>query len=228
MKKFLLLLASIVSMTNVANAQIEYYASVKAGLGDTTIYVDNNTKIGDYLVAVSEENAGHGGFRYGASGLLWEISPALGIDWTASNMYGTPYSWFHLRLEGELGYNNYRESGKLKYDFMVTDRVDIKFNQIFLLANGYADFRIDQMVPYVGFGFGYAFGNDEVTISNDSGEFSNSADDKGVIYGLYLGLGYKYSDITTLDFGYKRIWAPTQDDGMYVFSAIRFGARFRI
>lgn len=229
MKKFLLP-AGMVLITCVANAQTEYYASVKAGVGNTTVYVDGNTKLGDYLVQVSEENAGHGGFMYDASGLLWEISPALGIDWSPNKMYVTqsPYGWFHLRLEGELGYNNYRENGKLKYNYTVTDRTKIKFNQIFLLANGYADFRIDRVVPYVGLGLGYSFGREEITISNGIGEFNNSVNDNGMVYALHAGIGYKYSDIMTLDLGYRRLYAPTKDDGMYVFSTLRLGARFRI
>jgi len=49
MKK-ILLFAIMIGMTNVANAQTEYYTSIKAGLGSTTIYIDDNTEFGDALV----------------------------------------------------------------------------------------------------------------------------------------------------------------------------------
>jgi len=229
MKKILLLL-SIIFITNAADAKIEHYASVKMGLGRTTIYVDGNDTFGDSLVKVSQENTGLDGYKYEYSGLLWELSPALGIDWTPGNTYGTQnrYDWFHLRLEGELGYNHYTENGKLKYDYMITDKTTINFNQILLLANGYADFRIDKIVPYVGLGFGYGFGKEEITLTNDYGEFNDSTNDNGIIYALHLGVGYKYSDITTIDFGCRRVYMPTQDDGQYVFDTIRLGTRFRI
>lgn len=224
MKKILLLLG-MVFVTNVANAYTEYYAAAKLGAGDTTIYVDNDIKLGDWLVETSGA-----GYSFDASGLLWETSAALGIDWSPNNMYVTPshYSWFHLRLEGELGYNNYRESGKLKYDYTVTDKTDIKFDNFFLLANGYADFRIHKVMPYVGLGVGYSFGKEEITLSNATGEYNSSVDDNGVVYGFHLGIGFKYSDATTLDLGYRRLYAPAEDDGLNVFSTVRLGARFRI
>ena len=225
MKK-ILLLTSMIFITSVANAaQTEYYAAVKTGVGDTTIYVNGDTKLGDYLVSESGN-----GYKYDASGILWGISSAVGIDWSLNTMYTTqnPYGWFHLRLEGELGYNNYSESGKLKYDYAVTDRIKVKLNQIAFLANGYADFRIHKVVPYIGLGFGYSFGKAELTLSNEYGEFNNSVNDNGILYGFYLGVGYKYSDITTFDLGYKRFYAPTEDDGKYVFDSVRLGARFRI
>lgn len=215
MKK-ILLLVSMIFITNVADARMEYYASIKAGAGDTTIYVDGSKQMGDYLV---KELHGNNGFKYDDSGWLWEISPAIGIDW-AMNLYG----WFHLRLEGELGYNHYREEGKIKKGYAITDRVEAKLDQIFLLTNGYADFRIDKFVPYVGLGLGYGFGRDEVTVNDGS----ISADDSGIIYALHLGVGYKYSDITTFDLGLRRVYVPTEDDGKYVFDTIRLGARFRI
>ena len=43
MKK-IILLTSMITMTSVANAQTEYYFSTKMGIGDTDIYVDNDTK----------------------------------------------------------------------------------------------------------------------------------------------------------------------------------------
>ena len=235
MKKVLLLL-SMVFVTSAADAKIEYYTSMKAGVGDTTIYVHGNTKQGDYLVDVFEENFGIG-YKYDSSGLLWEISPAVGIDWSVNNVYGspdmcdTPCGWFHLRLEGEIGYNNYRENGKLKQNYIVADKIETKYDYLFLLANGYADFRIDKFVPYVGLGLGYALGREEITIhGNQAGleEFNDSIDDSGIIYALYAGIGYKHSDITTLDLGYRRLYAPMEGDGMNVFSTIRLGARFRI
>lgn len=211
MKKFLFLIA-VILISNTANARTEYYAALKVGAGDTTIYVDKNTKIGDFLV----ENLGG---NYEASGLLVEISPAIGVDW-AMNLYG----WFHLRLEGELGYNHYSEDGKLKQGYVVKDNAEIKLNQFFALVNGYADFRIDKIIPYVGFGFGYGFGKDEITINN----INDSIDDSGIIYALHLGAGYKYSEITTFDLGLRRVYVPTEDDGKYIFDTIRLGARFRI
>lgn len=224
MKKFLLLTVMAL-ITGAANAQTEYYAAVRGAVGDTTIYVDGDTKLGDYLVSESGD-----GYKYDASGILWGISSAVGIDWSPNSMYvnQNPYGWFHLRLEGELGYNNYSESGKLKYDYTVTDKVKVKFNQISFLANGYADFRIHKIVPYVGLGVGYSFGKAELTLSNEYGEFNNSVNDNGILYGFYLGVGYKYSDITTFDLEYKRFYAPTEEDGKYVFDSVRLGARFRI
>ncbi len=234
MKKFLIL-ASIVFVTSVANAKTEYYTSVKLGAGDTTIYVDDNTKLGDYFVKISEENRGVSGYKYDDSGLLLEMSAAVGIDWATNGMYGTPRGKpygrlyrFHFRLEGEFGYNYYGENGKIKQNYTITDEIDIKFNQIFLMANGYVDFRIDKVVPYVGLGLGYVFGKDEITIRNEYGEAYNSVNDNGLMYALYAGLGYKYSDITTLDLGYKRAYAPTDGGGEYVFQSVRLGARFRI
>ena len=217
MKKILLLI-SMILITNVADARMEYYASIKAGAGDTTIYVDGDKKIGDYLVKELEIYRGPG-LQYDDSGLLWEISPAIGIDW-AMNLYG----WFHLRLEGELGYNHYREDGTVKKDYAITDRVKVKSDQIFLLANGYADFRIDKVIPYVGLGLGYGFGRDGITVDN----LHESTNDSGIIYALHLGVGYKYSDITTFDLGLRRVYVPVEDDGQYDFDTIRLGARFRI
>lgn len=229
MKKILLLL-SIIFITNTANAKIEHYASVKMGLGRTTIYVDGNDTFGDYFVKVYEQEMGINGLTYESSGMLWELSPALGIDWTAGNTYGAPssYDWFHLRLEGELGYNHYSENGKFKYNYMVMEKSALNINQIFLLANGYADFRIDKFVPYVGLGFGYSFGKEEATLTANGEEVNDSTNDNGIIYALHLGVGYKYSDITTIDFGCRRVYMPTQDDGQYIFDTIRLGTRFRI
>jgi len=230
MKKFLLL-ACMVFITNVADAKVEYYASVKAGVGGTTIYVNDNDKFGDYLVKEFEiANPGLRGYSYDSSGVLWEISPAVGLDWSLSNMYGKkhPYEWFHLRLEGELGYNNYHENGTVKRGYTVDAKTEIQTNQIFLLANGYADFRIDNIVPYIGLGLGYGFGREEVTGTNNTEEIKDSANDEGVIYALHAGVAYKYSDITTLDLGYRRAYMPTADDGLYVFQTVRLGARFRM
>jgi opacity protein-like surface antigen len=229
MKKFLLLFGAVF-ITNVANAQTEYYVSGKVGIGDTTIYVNDNDKLGDYLVNVSEENTGLVGYQYNDSGLLWEISAAVGLDWSPGKMYvkQNPYEWFHLRLEGEFGYNNYHEDGRLRYDYAITDRIKVKTGHLFALVNGYADFRIDRVVPYIGLGIGYGFGNEEIKISNEFGDFSNSVDDSGVIYAVHFGVGYKYSDITTLDLGARRVYAPTEEDGMTIFDTIRLGARFRI
>lgn len=220
MKKILLLI-SMVLITNIANAQTEFYTSVKVGAGDTTIYVDDDTKLGDYL----EEQSGSG-YKYSDSGLLWGISAAVGLDWSPTKMYikQSPYDWFHLRLEGEFGYNNYREDGKLRYDYMITDEIKEKYDQFLILANGYADFKIDNVIPYVGMGIGYGLSKEEMKIN----ESSDSVDDSGVVYALHLGIGYKYSDITTLDFGVRRVYAPTEDDGRYIFDMIRLGARFRI
>ncbi len=229
MKKILLFLC-MVFITNTANARVEYYASAKFGLGDTTIYLDGDTNLGDWLVQESEHNTGLDGFNYDASGLLFEISPAVGIDWSMNNTYGTKskYGWFHLRLEGEIGYNHYNEKGDLKYFYAVTDKTKISFNQMFILTNGYMDFHIENIIPYVGAGIGYGFGNQDVTIENEFGEFNDSGSDDGIIYALHLGMAYKYSDITTFDLGFRRVWAPTTDDGQYVFDSVRFGARFRI
>lgn len=229
MKRILLLL-SIIFITNTANAKIEHYASVKMGLGRTTIYVDGNDTFGDYFVKVYEQEMGINGLTYESSGMLWELSPALGVDWTPGNTYGAPssYDWFHLRLEGELGYNHYTENGKFKYNYMVMEKSALNINQIFLLANGYADFRIDKFVPYVGLGLGYSFGKEEATLTANGEEVNDSTNDNGIIYALHLGVGYKYSDITTIDFGCRRVYIPTQDDGQYIFDTIRLGTRFRI
>ena len=228
MKKILVLL-SIIFITNTANAKIEHYASVKMGLGRTTIYVDGNDTFGDYFVKWYEDEVwGINGITYESSGLLWELSPALGIDWTAGNTYGAPsrYDWFHLRLEGELGYNHYTENGKFKHNYIIKDKAEINFDKIFLLVNGYADFRIDKIVPYVGLGFG--FGKEEATLTAQGIEGNDSTNDNGIIYALHMGVGYKYSDITTIDFGCRRVYIPTQDDGQYIFDTIRLGTRFRI
>lgn len=222
MKK-LLFLTSMILITNVANAETEYYAAMKMGIGDATIYVNSDDKLGDYLVRISEAESGLNGYNYDASGLLWEVSPAIGVDW-AMNLYG----WFHLRLEGEFGYNRYHEKGKLKYNYAVTDRTKVELNQFFMLVNGYADFRIDKVVPYIGLGLGYGFGKDELTISNEYGDFSDSINDNGIIYALHLGVGYKFSEITTFDLGLRRVYAPAEDKGSYIFDTVRLGARFRI
>lgn len=226
MKK-ILLLTSMILAAGAANAQTEYYASAKLGIGDTTIYVDGDTKFGDYLV----QEFGPG-YRFDDSGLLWEISTAVGVDWSPNSMYvkQNPYGWFHLRLEGEFGYNNYNEDGKLRHDYLIDAMTEIKYDHIFLLANGYADFKIDNVIPYIGFGFGYSFGREEATITdiNNGEELSDSINDNGIIYALHAGIGYKYSDITTLDLGYRRVWMPTEEDGMNVFGTVRLGARFRI
>lgn len=228
MKKFLVIIG-VIFIANVANAQVGYYASAKVGAGGATIYVDDDTRLGDWLVEVSEQASGHRGYKYSDSGLLWEISAAVGIDWTPGKMYvkKNPYDWFHLRLEGEFGYNNYREEGKLRYDYTVTDRIKIKYDHFFILANGYADFRIDSVVPYIGLGVGYGLGKEEAILNNDESH-SESIDDSGIIYALHAGVGYKYSDITTFDLGYRRVYAPAEDDGQTVFNTIRLGARFRI
>lgn len=220
MKKFFCLLIGTILITNAANAKSEYYASVKTGVGDTAIYQDD-MKLGDYLVKDFND-----GSRYDASGLLWGISAAVGIDWSPNSMYVTqnPYSWFHLRLEGEFGYNNYHQDGKIRLGHEITNTVKIKFNDFFLLANGYADFRIDRVVPYIGLGLGYSFGNQEWTVDGDVYPLH----DNGLLYALYAGVGYQYSDITTFELGYSRIYAPAEDDGLYVLGSVRLGARFRI
>ena len=227
MKKFLLLVGMI-CVTRVANAQTEYYVSAKLGAGDTTIYVNDDDKFGDYLVDTFEEIDGDG-FKYNDSGFLWEMSAAVGLDWAPGKMYvkKNPYDWFHLRLEAELGYNNYHETGKVRQNYTLKDRVKLTEYHFFALANGYADFRIDNVVPYIGLGIGYSFGNEEVKISG-AHEFSNAVDDDGVIYALHAGVGYKYSDITTLDLGFRRVYAPAEDGGRYIFDTLRLGARFRI
>lgn len=230
MKKILLLTSAIL-ITNAANAQIEYYASAKMDMGSATIYVDNDTKIGDSLAgALNEGLTGH---TYDGSGFLWGLSAAVGLDWSPNSMYvdQNPYSWFHLRLEGEVGYNNYGEDGKIRRDYTAVDDVDIKFNHFFMFANGYADFRINRVIPYVGFGLGYSFGKEEVTVTGDNltgGSVSDSASDNGMLYGLYFGVGYKYSDITTFELGARRVYAPAEDDGLYIYDSVRLGARFRI
>lgn len=220
MKKFFCLLIGTIFITNAANAKSEYYASVKTGVGDTAIYQDD-MKLGDYLVKDFND-----GSRYDASGLLWGISAAVGIDWFPNSMYVTqnPYSWFHLRLEAEFGYNNYHQDGKIRLGYEITDTIKIKFNDFFLLANGYADFRIDRVVPYIGLGLGYSFGNQEWTVDGDVYPLH----DNGLLYALYAGVGYQYSDITTFELGYSRIYAPAEDDGLYVLGSVRLGARFRI
>lgn len=229
MKKFIVIFC-LAFITSAAHAKLESYAGFKMGVGDATIYVDGDRKIGDWFVDVSEENTGTSGFEYGSNGFLWEISPAIGIDWTPDNQYGmrNKYHWFHMRGEIEAGYNHYRQDGKLKYNYEITDIAKVDFSQIFLLANGYADFRIEQFAPYIGFGIGYGFGTSEITITNAYGEFNDSANDSGMIYALHFGVGYKYSDITTFDLGARRVYVPTTDDGKYVFDTLRIGARFRI
>lgn len=222
MKK-IILLTSIITMTSVANAQTEYYFSTKMGIGDTDIYVDNDTKFSDYIIKTAERNTGLTGFEYDASGLLWELSPAVGIDWTINNS-----GWFHIRLEGEIGYNHYYEDGKLKYNNMVSDKIKVEFNDIFFLVNGYADFRINKIVPYVGLGLGYGWGKKEMTVNNGLGEFNNSDNDSGGLIALHLGVAYKYSDITTFDFGIRAVDAPVENDGSYIYTTARLGARFRI
>ena len=222
MKK-VILLTSVIAMTSVANAQTEYYFSTKMGIGDTDIYVDNDTKFSDYLVREVEKETGLTGFEYDASGLLWELSPALGIDWTINDS-----GWFHIRLEGELGYNHYYEDGKFKYNSMVTSKEKIEFNDIFFLVNGYADFRIDKFVPYIGLGLGHGWGKKEMTINNGLAEFNTSDNDHGALVALHLGVAYKYSDITTFDFGIRSVDAPTEDDGSYIYTTARLGASFRI
>jgi len=226
MKKILVLIGMIF-ITCAANAQIEYYTSIKLAVGSTTIYVDDNTTLGDYLAAVSGA-----GYKYDGSGLLLGISSAVGIDWSPNKMYVNqhPYGWFHLRLEGELGYNYYSHDGKLRYDYQITDKINVNLKHLSVLANGYADFRINKVIPYVGLGAGYSFGKAEIAVINTEygDEHSDSDDDSGFIYALYLGVGYKYSDITTFDLGYRRVYAPTKDDGLYVFSMLRLGVRLRI
>lgn len=225
MKKIILLMC-LLAVTDVANAKTEHYASIKAGFGNTTIYVDKNTKLGDWLV----QESGSAGYSYDSSGLLWDLSSAIGIDWTPGDTYGvkSPYDWFHMRLEGEIGYNRYVENGKLKYGYAITDKTSIRFDKLFIMANGYMDFRIDKVSPYFGLGIGYGLGKEDITISNTAGEFNDSANNTGIIYALSLGVAYKYSNITTLDFGLRRIYVPMEDDGRYVYDTIRFGTRFRI
>lgn len=218
MKK-ILLLTSMIVITSAANAETEYYFSTKLGLGDTTIYVNNDTEFGDYLERAAERNTGLTGFKYDADGLLWELSPAVGVDWTINNS-----GWFHIRLEGELGYNHYYEEGKLKYGSIVSDTTEIEFSNVFFLVNGYADFRIDKVVPYIGLGLGHGWGKNEITINN----YNDSVNTHGALVALHLGVAYKYSDTTTYDLGIRSVDAPVEDDGSYVFTTIRLGARFRI
>ncbi|MBO7509127.1 MAG: porin family protein [Alphaproteobacteria bacterium] len=229
MKK-ILVLATAILVTNAANARTECYVSAKLGAGDTTTYVDHNDTLGDALVKMSEEETGNDGYRYSDSGLLWEASVAAGLDWSPGKMYvkKNPYDWFHLRLEAEFGYNNYRETGKLRYDYTITDKIKIEYDRFFMLVNGYADFRIDDVVPYVGLGMGYGLGKEEIRITNEHGRFSDYLDDDGLIYALHAGVGYRYSDITTLDLGFRRVYAPAEDGGRYIFDTLRLGARFRI
>lgn len=221
MKKVILLTSTIV-MTSVANAQTTYYTSVKMGIGDTAIYIDN-AEFGDFLVKSAERNTGYTGFKYDSSGLLLELSPAMGIDWTLNNS-----GWFHIRLEGELGYNRYRENGKLKYNSMVTDKTEVEFNDFFFLVNGYTDFRIHRIIPYIGFGLGHGWGKNKIMLSNAYGEFGDSIHDDGLLVALHFGVAYKYSNITTFDLGFRNVYAPTEDDGSYNFTTLRLGARFRI
>jgi len=219
MKK-ILLLTGMIFITDAALARSVHtpiYVSIKAGLGDTTIYVDNDTKLGDFLVEDSGNN------KYDASGLLTEFSTAFGVDATMNSG-----GWFHLRLEGELGYNYYYENGNIKDYYTVTNEIKVKLNQFSVLVNGYADFRIDNVTPYIGIGLGYGFGKNEITVSNTLGEFRESATDNGILYALHLGMAYRFSDVTTLDLGARRVYAPAEDDGQYVFDSIRLGLRFRI
>ena len=226
MKKILGLTAMAL-ISGVANASTEYYVSAKLGVGDTIIYADGDTRVDDYLVKTFNELDG-ASYKYSSSGLLWDASFAVGVDWSLATMYvkKSQYDWFHVRLEGEVGYNNYREQGKLKDNYVVKHDLEIRYDNLFILANGYADFRINRIVPYLGLGLGYGFDNEELTVKDIN--FSNSVDDGGIIYALHAGVGYKYSDVTTLDLGYRRVYAPTDGDGLDVFSAIRFGIRFRI
>ncbi len=222
MKK-ILLLTSVLAITSVANAQTEYYFSTKLGFGDTTINVDKNTEFDEYIVKVAEMNTGLIGFEYDVSGLLWELSPAIGVDWTINDS-----GWLHVRLEGELGYNHYYEDGNLKYNSMLSDNIQIEFNDMFFLVNGYVDFRIDKIVPYVGLGLGHGWKKEEIIINNGLGEINDSVNDHGVLGAWHLGVAYKYSDIITFDFGIRSINVPTEDDGSYVYTTARLGARFRI
>ena len=220
MKKFILCVC-VFFITNVATAYTEYYVSTKAGLGDATIYQDD-IKFGDYLVKDYDK-----GSNYDGAGLLWGMSASIGLDWSPNSMYvnQNPYAWFHLRLEGEFGYDNYHEDGKIKLiraseDIDIESDINIKFNSFFMLANGYADFRIHKVVPYIGAGVGYSFGSIKAN--------GDPYDEDGLIYALHAGVAYKYSDITTFDLGYRRVYAPAEDNGLYVFGSVRFGARFRI
>ena len=226
MKKILGLTAMVL-ISGVANASTEYYVSAKVGAGDIIMYADGNTKASDFLVETFNELDG-ARYKYSSSGLLWDASAAVGVDWSLATMYvkKSPYDWFHVRLEGEFGYNNYRENGKLKDNYVVKHEVEINYDNIFILANGYADFRINKIVPYLGLGLGYSFDKKELNVTDL--DFNNSVDDSGIIYALHAGVGYKYSDVTTLDLGYRRVYAPSEGDGLDVFSAIRFGIRFRI
>ena len=214
MKK-IILLTSMIFITGIAKAQPEHhaYASLKMGIGSTTIYIDKDTKFGDYLVAISGNNS------YDPSGLLLEFSPAMGVDVTMNSQ-----GWFHLRVEAEMGYDLYSENGDIKDNYTVTNKIKVKLNQFFWLMNGYADFKIGNIIPYVGFGAGYSFGKNKTTINDES----ESVNDNGIIYALYAGIGYRFSDITTFDFGYRRVNAPAEYDGSYIFNSIRLGARFRI
>ena len=232
MKKFLVLVGMLL-VTNVANAKFEHYASVKLGIGDLTMYTHGHHELGDDLVDIFEEETGLPGFKYSDMGWLWDGSAAIGFDWSPGKMYvkKNPYDWFHLRLEGEFGYNNYRGNGKLRQNYEVRDKTKVKYDHFFALVNGYADFRIDDFVPYFGVGIGYSTGKKELQIRGVDvigGKASNNINDDGLIYALHLGLGYKCSDITTLDFGVKKVYAPAEDNGMDVFDTVRLGARFRI
>lgn len=226
MKK-ILVLAAVVLITDVANAQTEYYMSPKLGGGNVTMYAQGDTKATDLLVQTFNELDG-AQYKYSNSSMLWNASVALGVDWSLTRMYvkKNPYDWFHVRLEGEFGYNNYREEGKLKDNYIIKHNLDMKIENFFILANGYADFQIDSFVPYIGLGLGYSFEKQELSVQDIN--YNDYVDDSGMIYALHAGAGYKYSDITTFDFGYRRVYSPTEGDGLNVFSSVRFGARFRI
>ena len=68
-------------------------------------------------------------------------------------------------------------------DYVIDAMTDIKYDHIFLLANGYADFRIDKIVPYVGLGLGYSFGREEATITDINKLLKNQ--DSSKIYEKY-------------------------------------------
>ncbi len=218
MKK-ILLLATIIGLTNTANAQTEYYTSVKAGLGSTAMYVNNDTEFGDALAQSWEDAYGLTGFEYKSGGILWEISPSVGIDWTLNNS-----GWLHARLEGELGYNRYHETGKVKRNMEIFSETEINFDDIFLLINGYMDFKIDNAIPYIGIGIGHDWETVEITVDN----LNESINDDGSIFALHLGMAYKYSYKTTFDFGVRRVYIPVENDESYVFTTARVGVRFRI
>jgi opacity protein-like surface antigen len=129
-------------------------------------------------------------------------------------------------LGGALGYDmgRFRVEGEIRYSSVEVDEVngtpspiDADLSALTFMANGYYDFEMDSITPYIGVGVGV------VDSEIDAGGFG-SASETDLAYQFMLGLGFDVGSTTVLTGEYR--FFGIADSNAPNTHAFVFGARF--